>query len=64
MLTEWGLKFSEQKREAHKNGTKLKRLPEVDVSGFFMLVLEKMLHANCYPRMLRIKYGRSLCREV
>jgi NAD(P)-dependent dehydrogenase (short-subunit alcohol dehydrogenase family) len=54
MLTEWGLKFSEQKREAHK----------VDVSGFFMLALEKMLHANCYPRMLRIKYGRSLCREV
>jgi hypothetical protein len=36
MLTEWGLKFSEQKREAHKNGTKLKRLPEVDVSGFVM----------------------------
>jgi hypothetical protein len=33
MLTEWGLKFSEQKIEAHRNGTKLKRLPEVDVSG-------------------------------
>jgi len=33
MLTEWGYKFSEQKREAHKNNTKLKRLPEVDVSG-------------------------------
>lgn len=32
MLTEWGMKFSEQKREAHKNNTKLKRLPEVDVS--------------------------------
>ncbi|CAD0019388.1 unnamed protein product [Aureobasidium pullulans] len=30
MLTEWGYKFSEQKREAHKNNTKLKRLPEVD----------------------------------
>ncbi|KAG9655232.1 NAD(P)-binding protein, partial [Aureobasidium melanogenum] len=30
MLTEWGMKFSEQKREAHKNNTKLKRLPEVD----------------------------------
>jgi hypothetical protein len=41
-LTEWGLKFSEQKREAHKNGTKLKRLPEVDVSGSFDANAEKM----------------------
>jgi hypothetical protein len=40
MLTEWGLKFSEQKREAHKNGTKLKRLPEVDVSEFRTQVLK------------------------
>jgi NAD(P)-dependent dehydrogenase (short-subunit alcohol dehydrogenase family) len=38
MLTEWGMKFSEQKREAHKNNTKLKKLPEVDVSFFFFFL--------------------------
>jgi NAD(P)-dependent dehydrogenase (short-subunit alcohol dehydrogenase family) len=34
LLTEWGMKFSEAKREAAKNNTKLKRLATVeDVAG-------------------------------
>ena len=32
LLTEWGMKFPEEKREAAKNGTKLKRLPTVEAS--------------------------------
>lgn len=31
LLTEWGMKFPEEKREAAKNATKLKRLPTVEV---------------------------------
>jgi NAD(P)-dependent dehydrogenase (short-subunit alcohol dehydrogenase family) len=61
MLTEWGLKFSEQKIEAHRTGTKLKRLPEVDVSGLLMHVLESFV-ANRSLRMSPIKYEQSLCR--
>lgn len=32
LLTEWGMQFPEEKREAAKNATKLKRLPTVEVS--------------------------------
>lgn len=32
LLTEWGMKFPEEKREAAKNNTKLKRLASVEVS--------------------------------
>jgi NAD(P)-dependent dehydrogenase (short-subunit alcohol dehydrogenase family) len=32
ILTEWGMKFSEEKRETAKNATKLKRLATVEVS--------------------------------
>lgn len=32
LLTEWGMKFPEDKREAAKNNTKLKRLASVEVS--------------------------------
>jgi len=32
LLTEWGMKFPEEKREAAKEATKLKRLATVEVS--------------------------------
>lgn len=54
MLTEWGLKFEEKKREAHKNNTKLKRLPEVDVSCS-LCSYPKMPLLIASNRMLRIK---------
>lgn len=34
LLTEWGMKFPEEKREAAKNNTKLKPLATVEVSAF------------------------------
>jgi NAD(P)-dependent dehydrogenase (short-subunit alcohol dehydrogenase family) len=34
LLTEWGMKFPEEKREAAREATKLKRLPTVEVSLF------------------------------
>lgn len=63
MLTEWGLKFSEQKREAHKNNTKLKRLPEVDVSCNEELGQIRSF-TDCRYRMLQSKYGYWLCQEA
>ncbi|KXT18406.1 hypothetical protein AC579_8142 [Pseudocercospora musae] len=49
LLTEWGMKFPESKREAAKNATKLKRLATVEVS----------LMIYCYGELLKTSTGRG-----
>lgn len=39
LLTEWGMKFPEEKREAARDATKLKRLATVEVSAFIKLLV-------------------------
>ena len=53
LLTEWGMKFSEEKREKSRQTTKLKRLATVEVS----LVIQSELCSANFRRMLRSKSG-------
>ena len=43
ILTEWGMKFPEEKREAAKNATKLKRLATVEVCLVILTMLTQLM---------------------
>jgi NAD(P)-dependent dehydrogenase (short-subunit alcohol dehydrogenase family) len=44
LMTEWGMKFPEEKREAAKEATKLKRFATVEVSGPLVSPLRLSIH--------------------
>ena len=44
ILTEWGMKFSEEKREAARKATKIQRLPTVEVCVSFHVVLAGLMY--------------------
>lgn len=61
LLTEWGMKFPEEKREAAREATKLKRLATVEVSSYIgFLTTMLILAQDCAEQVRALVVNRSM----
>ncbi len=58
ILTEWGMKFSEEKREGARKATKLQRLATIEVRSHFPSLMTRLI-VVCCNRTARMRYACS-----